>query len=130
MVGLKEENTILYAITEAPDVFFLSFSQFEDNSSMNANEHIETFDFVMDLYQLETPNLIALVKDNMETNQCNVRRLNIPFVTLVGCELVDESKFDAAKKVSAMMTKLCSVKRWGKAEIDWLSCDACSSSNA
>ncbi|KAI9906499.1 hypothetical protein PsorP6_016608 [Peronosclerospora sorghi] len=81
---------------------------------MNTNEHIDTFDFIMDLYQLET-DLIALVGDNMETNQCVARwlNMNISFTqTFDGCNEWISAHLPLLKEVSVVMAKFRSVKRW------------------
>jgi hypothetical protein len=92
----------------------LAFSHFLDESSQTAAEHIAFFDMVMDQYELEMDNLVALVCDNTEPNKAISRRIAIP---MIGCAA---HRFNLAVKdrlakrstlVKKMMRKLKSVKR-------------------
>lgn len=103
---------------------FLTFSQFEDNSSMTADEHIEFPDTLLDDFGLDAVNLMCIVSDNMSTNRAISKKTNIP---MVGCAshlfslavrdcLKASGSIELLKSTSRLMRKLRSVKCWAKLE--------------
>ncbi len=60
----------------------LSFSPLEDDSNLNAEEHISFMNYVLDLYGKSCSNVRALIDDNATVNRSISSKTDIP---LIGC---------------------------------------------
>ncbi|KAH9159896.1 hypothetical protein LEN26_002116 [Aphanomyces euteiches] len=69
------EHLLCVFIATNASTRFLSFSSFEDESSMTAAEHINFLDLIMEQYGLKLDNLVAIVADNMATNKAISKRI-------------------------------------------------------
>ncbi|KAK1946239.1 hypothetical protein P3T76_001792 [Phytophthora citrophthora] len=61
---------------------FLALSSFLDEHTMTADEHIRFLGLILDQYQLDITNIVAIVCDIIETNKAISRRITDP---MIGC---------------------------------------------
>lgn len=100
------------------DLFMLSFSEFEDSGRQDTDGHIKEFDFILDYYNLDAENLVCVVGDNAEVNKAISRRTGVNFIGCnshrlnLGVKIMMEPHLDLLKRISSMMSKLKTTKRW------------------